>query len=74
MIKFGTGGWRAIIGDDFTKQNIQTLRAKGYEKIRTGRYARELSSFLPERSALRAEKQLQEVFEKLSEQERDLLV
>ena len=25
MIKFGTGGWRAIIGDDFTKQNIQTL-------------------------------------------------
>ena len=57
-----------------TKQNIQTLRAKGYEKIRTGRYARELSSFLPERSALRAEKQFQEVFEELSEQERDLLV
>lgn len=28
MIKFGTGGWRAIIGDDFTKQNIQLL-AKG---------------------------------------------
>ena len=28
MIKFGTGGWRAIIGDDFTKQNIQIL-AKG---------------------------------------------
>ena len=25
MIKFGTGGWRAIIGDDFTKQNIQIL-------------------------------------------------
>lgn len=25
MVKFGTGGWRAIIGDDFTKQNIQTL-------------------------------------------------
>ena len=22
MIKFGTGGWRAIIGDDFTKKNI----------------------------------------------------
>lgn len=25
MIKFGTGGWRAIIGDDFTKANIQVL-------------------------------------------------
>lgn len=25
MIKFGTGGWRAIIGDDFTKANIQML-------------------------------------------------
>lgn len=25
MIKFGTGGWRAVIGDEFTKQNIQTL-------------------------------------------------
>lgn len=24
-IKFGTGGWRAIIGDTFTKQNIQLL-------------------------------------------------
>ena len=22
MIKFGTGGWRAIIGDDFTRENI----------------------------------------------------
>lgn len=25
MIKFGTGGWRAIIGDDFIKTNIQIL-------------------------------------------------
>lgn len=25
MIKFGTGGWRAIIGEDFTKANIQIL-------------------------------------------------
>ncbi|MCK5811792.1 MAG: phosphoglucomutase/phosphomannomutase family protein [Clostridiales bacterium] len=25
MIKFGTGGWRVIIGDEFTKQNIQLL-------------------------------------------------
>lgn len=25
MIKFGTGGWRSIIGEDFTKQNIRLL-------------------------------------------------
>ena len=25
MIKFGTGGWRAIIGDDFTKENISLV-------------------------------------------------
>ncbi len=25
MIKFGTGGWRAVIGDEFTRRNIQTL-------------------------------------------------
>ena len=25
MIKFGTGGWRAIIGEEFTKENIQML-------------------------------------------------
>ena len=23
MIHFGTGGWRAVIGDDFTRENIQ---------------------------------------------------
>ncbi len=28
MIKFGTGGWRAVIGDDFTRENIR-LVAKG---------------------------------------------
>ncbi|MDR3052032.1 MAG: phosphoglucomutase/phosphomannomutase family protein [Oscillospiraceae bacterium] len=25
MIQFGTGGWRALIGEDFTKQNVQWL-------------------------------------------------
>ena len=25
MIKFGTGGWRAVIGDDFVRTNIQKL-------------------------------------------------
>ncbi len=27
MIRFGTGGWRAVIGDEFTKKNIQLLAA-----------------------------------------------
>ena len=25
MLHFGTGGWRAIIGDEFTKSNIQLV-------------------------------------------------
>ncbi len=27
MVRFGTGGWRAIIADDFTKENIRLLAA-----------------------------------------------
>ncbi|MBQ8161113.1 MAG: phosphoglucomutase/phosphomannomutase family protein [Clostridia bacterium] len=27
MIAFGTGGWRAVIGEDFTKENIQRVAA-----------------------------------------------
>ena len=27
MIKFGTGGWRGIIADEFTKENIRLLTA-----------------------------------------------
>lgn len=27
MIKFGTGGWRAVIADEFTKANIRLLTA-----------------------------------------------
>lgn len=25
MLRFGTGGWRALIGDEFTKQNVQLI-------------------------------------------------
>ena len=25
MIQFGTGGWRAVIGDGFTRDNIQRV-------------------------------------------------
>lgn len=40
MIKFGTGGWRAVIADEFTKENIRLVAAglctvmaqEGYEK------------------------------------------
>lgn len=34
MITFGTGGWRAIIGDEFTKQNIQWLAKAMCEKMK----------------------------------------
>lgn len=34
MIKFGTGGWRAIIGDDFTKENIQILAKAMADKMK----------------------------------------
>ena len=43
MIKFGTGGWRAVIGDEFTKKNIQLLaqamcnKMKAEGKTDTGR-------------------------------------
>jgi len=34
MIKFGTGGWRAIIGDGFTKTNVQILTAAIAKKLK----------------------------------------
>ena len=34
MIKFGTGGWRAIIGDEFTKENIQILARAMADKMK----------------------------------------
>lgn len=34
MIKFGTGGWRAIIGDGFTKENVQILAAAMAAKMK----------------------------------------
>ena len=32
MIQFGTGGWRAIIGDDFVRENIVRV-ATGIAKL-----------------------------------------
>ncbi|MCI8554174.1 MAG: phosphoglucomutase/phosphomannomutase family protein [Clostridiales bacterium] len=34
MIKFGTGGWRAVIGDGFTKANVQRLTAALARKMK----------------------------------------
>lgn len=34
MIKFGTGGFRAVIGDDFTKENIELLSQGLVNKIK----------------------------------------
>ena len=34
MIHFGTGGWRAVIGDEFTKKNIQILTRALAEKMK----------------------------------------
>lgn len=34
MIKFGTGGWRAVIGDGFTKANIQLLTTAIMRKLK----------------------------------------
>ena len=34
MIHFGTGGWRAVIGDEFTRANVQLLTAALAQKLR----------------------------------------
>lgn len=34
MIRFGTGGWRAVIGDEFTKANIQMLAKAMADKMK----------------------------------------
>ena len=41
MIKFGTGGWRAIIGDEFTKANIQILAKAMAKKLKAEGVAEE---------------------------------
>ena len=39
MIKFGTGGWRAIIGDDFTRENICILAQAMADKMKAEQVA-----------------------------------
>ena len=28
MIRFGTGGWRAVIGEDFARENVRRVAAR----------------------------------------------
>ena len=39
MIKFGTGGWRALIGEDFTKENVCVLAQAVANLMKTGKCA-----------------------------------
>jgi phosphomannomutase len=38
MIRFGTGGWRAIIGEDFIMDNVRLLSQAVAEDIKTNKY------------------------------------
>ena len=38
MIRFGTGGWRAVIGDEFIKSNIRLLAVGGVDAKNLGSY------------------------------------
>ena len=42
MIQFGTGGWRAVIGDGFTRSNIQKIAAALGRRIRREGVQREI--------------------------------
>ncbi|MDO4522095.1 MAG: phosphoglucomutase/phosphomannomutase family protein [Eubacteriales bacterium] len=41
MISFGTGGWRAVIGDEFTRANIQLLAKAMSDKMKREQVAEE---------------------------------
>ena len=46
MIQFGTGGWRAVIGDGFTKANVQLLTAGAGAQNAGRRAVAEASGFV----------------------------
>ena len=41
MIQFGTGGWRAVIGDGFTRANIRLVAAALARRMKREGYAEE---------------------------------
>lgn len=61
-------------GMNCSTQYVSQLSTSAYKRIRTGKYAKELISFLPERAIHRAQKRIQDDFKDLSEQERGLLI
>lgn len=57
-----------------TTQNISKIKGAAYKHIRTGKYASELLSYLPNRKAKRAKKRIEQEFKELTEDERGLLL
>lgn len=57
-----------------TRQNVSKYLKQAYKRIRTGKYGKELATFLPEHASHRAAKRIQDEFKELTEQERDLLI
>lgn len=55
-------------------QYVSQLARSAYKRIRTGKYGQELLTFLPERSINRARKRIQDDFQDLSDQDRELLL
>ena len=55
-------------------QYVSQLARSAYKRIRTGKYGQELLTFLPERYINRACKRIQDDFQDLSDQERELLL
>lgn len=55
-------------------QYVSKTAKTAYKRIRTGKYGKELSEFLPELATYRAQKRIENDFRELSEQERDLLI
>lgn len=46
MLKFGTGGWRAVIGDEFTKDNISSLAQAIVDYIKNQTQGKEALGFV----------------------------
>lgn len=57
-----------------TPQYVSKITKMSYKEIRTGKYGKELATFLPERASQRAEKRIQDEFKELSKHEKDLLI
>lgn len=57
-----------------TTQNVSRILSGAYRKMRTGKYAEELASFLPEKAGIRAAHRIEKELRELTEEERGLLL